>query len=385
MKVETPATSTCMDRDAPVGWERERVTVLLISFFGHALSVSDTWAAVTAEGEDTGAVLMYHRDANDWVYHSSLPVPDVDDIAFGLTVAIDGDWTAVTSTFTTDYTQVIVHLFHFNSNGVWVLSDTIPSPGPQVLYGQSPAMGGGLLVTGYPDADDGSGMASVYRLVDGSYTWEQDIRGGPYSNDSIGNGNAVAVSADGTKIAMGSYIAGQVYIFEREADTPGGEWVLSSTLPVDCYEETTLSFSDDGSVVVVGCQDYTSETPYSHYAGQVQVMDRDMETGEYSVVSTLNGDNTAFATFGAAVALTDDGDTLAVGAPMDNMMYIYTRRKGATAYALADTEYGLVTDPYSCNDELGTALGVAGATLLAGMPGAEGYTGRVGVFDLGSL
>ncbi|GIQ81937.1 hypothetical protein KIPB_002982 [Kipferlia bialata] len=351
------------------------------SRFGNQVAVSGAWAVVQAsyatrsdtDDTRTGAAFMYHQNQDGvWEYDCRLPVSDTTATDIGFTVAIDGDWAGVGVHFNNTYNSA-VYLYHL-INGVWTKADTINSPGPAEIFGQSLAMGGGVLVVGFPNYDYDSGEALVYRLSSDRYRREGTLKGKDIGFPT-GNGDNVAVSADGTWVVMGSDSNGQVNVYDYAPSGGRVKWTHTGTLPgVRCYEETTLCITADGATVGVGCHTWSNPVDY---AGHVQMYRQDGE-GTFSLVQTLDGGNKYYSTYAYSVDISSDGQRLAVGATMGNSVYVYTLGTDGL-YTLADTESA------DYNTALGNSVafgGVDGDVLLGGVPEVNDYAGLVGVFDL---
>ena len=195
------------------------------------------------------------------------------------------------------------------------------SSGPSVYglydgdqHGTAVAMSGdgNVVVVGVPERAGGSGRhgrAEVYRRSGGPWTRDPPVRG---AIPEAGFGSAVAISADGHTIAVGSQQASLGTLTPPQTRVyrwTGRSWdQLGAPLPggPDTDAGTTAALSADGSTVVVG-------SPREGGAGTVRVFDW---TNDGWVVRSdeLVGRGELRA-FGHAVAISADGDTIAVGEP----------------------------------------------------------------------
>jgi hypothetical protein len=238
-------------------------------------------------------------------------------------------------------------------------------------------------------------------------------------------GHAVALSADGATLAVGarreagsdsgidgaqnddlSPSAGAVYVFTRDG---AGTWAqqayvkASNTSPDDQYG-FSLALSADGDTLAVGSRlegsnsrviDGNQNNGSAFGAGAVYVFTRD-SMGTWSQQAYVKASNTGSSDqFGFAVALSANGDTLAVGANGESSsatgigrdqendsaasagaVYVYTRDAlghwSQQAYVKASN-----TD---AGDVFGTSVALAadGATLAVGAPGEASNTIGVG-------
>ncbi len=132
-----------------------------------------------------------------------------------------------------------------------------------------------------------------------------------------GFGHALAVSADGSTLAVGrwgndlGFTPGEVHIFRRQPAGWGVQARLKLDPPVQNYPDLEYTFgaavalSADGNTLAVG-------TRY----GPVYLYRRSDSQSQWSLEDTVIGANSQTTdSFGNAVALSADGNMLAVGAP----------------------------------------------------------------------
>ena len=224
--------------------------------------------------------------------------------------------------------------------------------------------------------------------------------------------DSMATGVNGDKADNSAGSSGAVYVYSRDA---GGVWSeqaylkASNTDAVDLFGQGAVALSGDGGTLVVGAQNEDSsatgvngdETDNSaNEAGAVYVFSRD-GGGAWTQQGYIKASNTdAFDQFGGlaknAIALSSDGDTLAVGTPdedsaatgingneTDNTLvdagavYVYTRDTGGVwtqvAYMKASN-----TGP---GDVFGRNVSLSddGAALAVGATGEDsGATGVMG-------
>ncbi|WP_421874030.1 cadherin domain-containing protein [Marinoscillum sp.] len=145
-------------------------------------------------------------------------------------------------------------------------------------------------------------------------TWNQlgdDIDGS--SGDGLGS--AIAMSADGTIVAIGASSAdntGVVRVYEKS----GANWnQIGTDISGDEMNDSfglSVSLSDDGSVVAIGAN--TSDI-FDDFAasGYVKVYERSGDTWVLKGSKLIASNSGEF--FGQSVSLSSDGEVLAVGAP----------------------------------------------------------------------
>ena len=177
-------------------------------------------------------------------------------------------------------------------------------------------------------------LAAALRGAAADWVQVQELT--PSDHTPIGAfGAGVAVSPDSSRMAvLASAGNGTVYIFAAT----GGVWsqtqVLSDPNPAFLYYDTfgsAMAFSSDGKTLAIGDQSEWWPDPNnprgSFQVGAVYIFS--LSGGTYSQTQRLlppTGINQQ-AFFGAAVAFSSDGFTLAIGAPQPNVsVYLYTRQ-----------------------------------------------------------
>lgn len=275
-------------------------------------------------------------------------------------------------------------------------SDAVDSDG----YGTSLALSstGAILAVGAPFRDSGTTNGGGVYVYDYTSSWAQ--RGSvltaatPALNERFGYG--VALSDDGTVMAVGApghYEAsperfGGVYLY----DYSGGTWtqrgsVLVRGTTLDEFFGASVALSADGTVLAVGA--YSNDEDATN-AGGVYVFDYSggvwTQRGSRLVSSgTIGGDN-----FGIAVALSDNGAILAVGAHLHDLTT--NDNKGAvwlfdwSGSAWVERSAKVTASDGADNDYFGSsvALSDSGEILAVGAKqweGAASNQGQVYLFD----
>jgi FG-GAP repeat len=169
-----------------------------------------------------------------------------------------------------------------------------------------------------------AGHVQVFDYVNN--TWIQvgnDIQG---ENEGDRSGISVALSADGSRLAVGAILnngtgsgAGHVRIYELEESGNASTW---KQLGKDIDGEQrgdqsgrSVSLSGDGKRVAIG--GHTNDADGEENAGHVRVFEFGDETNSWTQVGPdLDGESGEF--FGRAVSLSHDGSRVAVGAPGDS-------------------------------------------------------------------
>lgn len=267
------------------------------------------------------------------------------------------------------------------------------------------------------DSQPGAGAVYVFAYTDGAWAQQGYIKasnpgGGDGSMIDVGDefGFSLALSADGDVLAVGAPWeasaatgvdgdqtddscegAGAVYVFERSV----GVWsqrayIKASNTSSHDYFGNSVALSGDGGTLAIGAPfeassatgidgDQTDESFGA--AGAVYVFVRTHETWTQQAYVKAS-DTTPAAYFGGSVALSTDGDTLAVSAPPwyfggTGSVYVFARESGV--WSQMDYFIGLDGDD---NDQFGRAIALSGdgRTLAVGAPGVDEGTGVVHVF-----
>ncbi len=195
---------------------------------------------------------------------------------------------------------------------------------------------GSTLAVGSLHSNSDQGSVTVFARSGGKWVQQEvltDANGG--SKDWFGY--SMAISKDGNTLAIGAVYAdvdgkadqGNVLVFARS----GGAWTLQKTLIADSGAAgdvfgVSVAISDDGNTVAVGAagDDIGSVAD----KGSASVFVR--KAGEWSLQQLLVDDNgAAKANFGSSVSLSSDGNTLAVGGPNagKGSVVVFTRANGA--------------------------------------------------------
>ena len=178
-----------------------------------------------------------------------------------------------------------------------------------------------------------SGHVRIYRLVDNGMSWQkigQDIDG---EAADYWSGHSLSLSADGSIVAIGAphkftddgSWPGQVTVYRINSD--GSSWErLGQSMYGDNAGDIfgwSINLSPDGSTLAIGSPGYGYFDYCDDRPGYVRVFSltsgddiADADTWNLigqDIVGDADGDE-----FGYSVSLSDDGKTLAVGAPYAN-------------------------------------------------------------------
>jgi len=231
-----------------------------------------------------------------------------------------------------------------------------------------------------------SGHVRVYIYSDATGAWTQmgdDINGEDRS------GHSVSLSSDGTVLAIGPggyTVAVEIVRIYNYSDTNGGTWVQMGGDIVGeevCDEsDYSVSLSNDGTVVAIGAR-YNSNANGS-YSGHVRIYNYSDTTGGSWIQMGGDIDGEAGAdNSGHSVSLSNDGKTVAIGAPGNEastgqyssghvMIYNYSDTTGAWVQMGGDIDGEAESDTSGYS----VSLSDDGKTVAIGAPGNEASTGQ---------
>lgn len=241
---------------------------------------------------------------------------------------------------------------YIRSGCLWHFQQKLLGPVADARFGRAVALSadGNTAAVSGTDADNGLGAIWVYRRA--GTTWQAPVKlspPDPSTNSPLLTraGNSVAISGDGTVIAVGAAResrnsvanSGAVWVFRYD----GANWspVSNSANPGTFRRQPTdaigasqfgssVSLSLDGSTLAIGGPlDNSGDGKVWVYAWNTAVGDfilqRTLTSGENSVVERA---------FGTSVSLSSRGGFLAVGAPITDLqvgeVYFFTRSTGST-------------------------------------------------------
>jgi WD40 repeat protein len=191
------------------------------------------------------------------------------------------------------------------------------------------------LAVGSLRSNGDQGAVTVFARSGGKWV-QQDILADENGAKKDWFGYSMAISKDGNTLAIGAVYAdvsgnadqGSVHIYARS----GGAWKLQKTLTGEGGAAgdvfgVSVAISDDGNTVAVGAagDDIGSVSD----KGSASVFVR--KGTEWSAQQALVDDNgAAKANFGSSVSLSSDGNTLAVGGPNagKGSVVVFTRANG---------------------------------------------------------
>ncbi len=358
--------------------------------FGRSVAIDGNLAAVGAGGADAGtvakagAVYLYKRQGQDYVYEEKLVAPDASKGAeFGRAVAIQGNMVIVGARFAQvgELDKAGAAYIYRSYGGMWHFEQKITSPIPanEDNFGRALAVQGDtLVVTARKEkttADD-VGAAYVYVFRDGDWVFHSKINASdPASNAYFGQ----SVALSGNVMAVGARNAdpngaGAVYLYRRAGD----DWIeVTKVTPEDGEQEEQYGFciAVAGNTIAVGARrDNLTATK----AGAVYVYSIKGDSVDLVAKLTAN-DAEKGDEFGQSVAFA--GEILAIGAWKDDKGEgsIYLFRQIGNQWVQIDK---IQASDGSAGDEFGYSLAAFGNHLVTGAHFADSKAGTAYVIPV---
>ncbi|MDX1443350.1 MAG: hypothetical protein R3270_06175 [Gammaproteobacteria bacterium] len=337
-----------------------------ISAGGNTIAVGAPWEDSSAQSinpganakadnsqSDAGAVYVFTRDASgNWsqqAYIKASDLNDYDELGSDVTLSNTGDRLVAGASGKGNYG--FVYTFNRDSDGNWTEdADSLVPPGPGGdRFGQAVAISGDgqtLAVGQETPQNTISNYGKVHVYTRGSGIWNDTAHFTADNNDAYDNfATDVQLSDDGTTLAVGAYgegsngtginsgtqanndadDAGAVYVYTSADRTNWSEQAYIKASNTDGADRfgIALDLSGLGDTLVVGARRESSTgtgvNPGSQTSngdvgsGAVYVFKRSAEAWQqtdFIKASNTNGGDK----FGFSVAISDDTDTLAVGA-----------------------------------------------------------------------
>ena len=368
-----------------------------------SLSADGTRVAIGAfnnddGGSDAGHVRVYDYDSSSWIQVGA----DIDGEAAGdksgwaTSLSDDGTRLAIGAYLNNGIGTNSGHtrIYEYDSS-TWVqLGGDIDAESVGDQSGFAVFMSGdgtrvAIGAIGNDDAGSDAGHARVYEY--NSTNWVQV--GGDMDGEAAVDfyGNAVSLSKDGTRVAIGSFrnsdggfFAGHVRVFEYDSST----WVQ---LGVDIYGEdaydhsgASVSLSSDGSRVAIGAKDNFGGGAYS---GHVRVFEYN-SSAWLQLGNDIDGEATTDQSgFDGSVSISSNGTRVAIGAYLNDGGAENGGHVRVYDFNTLTSSWDLVGQDID-GDEIGggsgrsVSLSSAGVIVAVGAYGVNSDTGQVRVWKL---
>jgi hypothetical protein len=289
------------------------------------------WLAWWADGaaHRAGAVYVYVRTPRGWVQQAQLaaarPVQG-SGFGFSLSLSDDGSTLAVGAPFESGIDaqageQGAVHVFG-REGGRWSAPARLAAAPGADRFGVSVSLSGrgDVLAVGTPGQDGEAirdlGAVHVFGRDTGAWTQRADLRASdPRADDGLGT--SVALSIDGRTLAVGAQSPGRgaVHVFQQGTVGWNEQDVLVFGNGASTHERfgARLALSADGSTLAVGAAGAVGDGARHAGPGAVYLFARDAD--QWQQQARLAASNAeAGDAFGGQLALSADGHVLAVAA-----------------------------------------------------------------------
>ena len=344
--------------------------------FGFAVGISGATAVVGARLDDVGATAdqgsayVFTRTGTTWTQTQQLFGVETTqrNDTFGGSVAINGDLIAVGAPAHEFVGSIANHgaIYVFRrdaADGVFSRTEKLlqNDPAPDAL-GTSVAFDGTSIVAGAPSKDSARGAAYIFNQV--ATNGQSKLIGGDQGGFIQSGNRTVAISAD--TALMGNLNFG-TSLFQRS----GSSWQFVRKLTATVAGGDTAPFTNAGAAIlgdVMAVGSPTSRVNNVNGAGAVYIFNR--VAGNWTDVQRLLPPDTAAGQcFGCAIAMTantlvvgtenkDEGANLRQGA-----VYVYVLSGGTWTF-----QQKLTASDGAAQDNFGQSVAISGDTLIVGAP-----------------
>lgn len=304
-----------------------------------AISADGNTVCIGTINHDTGGLsnagqaYIFTRSGSTWSQQALLSASDKsagDQFGYSVAISNDGNTVCIGAPYNDisgtvgDAGQTYIFV---RSGTTWsqqaVLSASDKAASDRFGYNVAISADGNTICIGaiLHDAGGSSNAGQAYIFIRTGTTWSQQailVASDKVFNDQFGT--TVAISGDGNTVCIGApnhdvrgfNDAGQAYIFIRSGTTWSQQAILSaSDAATYDYFGWSVSLSNDGNTVCIGNIDANPDGVTN--AGQAHIFIRSGTTwSEQAIISA--SDKAASEQFGQSVAISDDGNTVCVGA-----------------------------------------------------------------------
>jgi hypothetical protein len=362
-----------------------------------ALSANGSTALVgdsLDEGAYHGAAFVFVRSGNTWTQQAKLTAPP--EGFFGASVALSANGNTALVSDGTDQGPETSRVYVFTRSGsTWTRSAELHPAGSEITFGSAVALSenGDLALVG---EDNYEFKGAVYVFTRSGEIWSEEAK--LTGTGEVGQGEfgaSVALSGDEKTALIGGATDGDespsfatkgaAWVFTRSS----GKWVQQGGKLTGAGQSenaefaSAVSLSENGDTALIGAP--SNEGEIDKAPGAAWVFTRSGETWGEQAKLTGAGE-VGEGSFGAAVALTANGNTALIGGPTDNefkgAVWEFTRSGSTWSESEKLTASGLTANP-----EFGRSLAMMpnGETALIGAPYADETEGAALVFAVPPL
>ena len=261
------------------------------------------------------------------------------------------------------------------------LTVNVPVGSPASVANAVSASGGGA--ANEPSVSATVGVEPIPSVVKPTFFQRQELTTDvivPSSGTAFGE--PITISGDGSTVLIagpgsGHYF-GAVYVFARMGEAWSLEHMLGDGRQLDDFFGESLALSNDGKTAMVGS--FLGPTG-TFYQGKISVFHRTGNTWRHTQTLSTSGDAPG-AIFGTSAAISGDGTTALIGATQSEstgpqMAYVFTLAAARWTLAQALT---LGTSPDDQGYGTPVALSQDGDTLAVAVPSSNDDRGAVHIF-----
>jgi hypothetical protein len=327
-----------------------------LSSDGNTMAVGANLGDSSGGATNAGSAYVFTRSGTTWTQQAEVQASDaaMDDY-FGVSVALSSDGNTMAVGANGDGNSGGIDAgsaYVFTRSGTtWTQQARVQASDAAMndYFGISVALSsdGNTLAVGayWDDNAGGTNAGSAYVFTRSGTTWTQQAR--VQASDAAASdyfGCSVALSSDGNTMAVGSYLddnaggtnAGSAYIFTRSGTTWAQQARVQSTHAGGSdYFGFSISLSSDGNTLAVGA--YLDDNAGTSDAGSAFIFQSSLQLPSSVLYSSqLRLQASAMMSsdqFGCSIALSSDGNTMVVGSYQDDnsggtdagSAYVFTR------------------------------------------------------------
>jgi hypothetical protein len=314
-----------LDIDGEAAGNQSGISVALS---GDGSTVAVGASGNSGNGASSGHVRVYRNIAGTWTKLGADIDGEASNNASGsaVTISLDGNIVAIGAPFNSDNgnSSGQVRVYQYSSNAWTKIGADIDGESTNDNSGQAVAISsdGTIVAIGAPQNSNGNGNGSgqvrVYRNIGGTWTkLGADIDGEAEGDVS---GSSVAISSNGSVVAIGAPFndgtgnsAGQVrvYQYSNSSWTKIGADIDGST--ASDQSGRSVAISSDGTIVAVGAP---QNSMFSSEKGYVKLYKN--VSGTWTLIGQKIDGEASGDSSGSSVAISSNGTIVGIGAPSNS-------------------------------------------------------------------
>ena len=382
---EAPLSTSVFVRNG-VAWGRQasiaRSGTLTIE--GDTLLIGIPSASVSGKAAQ-GTAYAYTRTGSSWTQQAQLIATDGSAYdEFGKAVSLDGD-TAIVGAYghldeLNENGRGAAYVF-IRSNGVWSQQGRLaPSAGSlDDSFGLRLAVSGNYALVGAPTAtvSGRSDVGAAYIFVRSGTSWTQQAQLSSSNGASL-DGFGYGLALRGTAAWIGAPFhdtsefndQGLAYEFVPSGDTWQQQSIIQGTVSTAPHDHLGSAVASSGDTLAVGAPQ--DQVAGGQGRGSVYVYTRSAGGNWELQAHVLPVDGEGVDGFGTSVAIS--GDTMVVGSPYDAISDKFYRGSVfifTRASGIWSQQYRVIAGDGVENDGFGSSVGYDGTTLVVGSPGTD--------------